>query len=158
MNDLPSAVRSICRLFADDCVIYRVINSASDSAELQQDLDKLAEWEQRWKMTFNIDKCHIMHITGRSKKSLKTQYTLHDQPLQTVNQATYLGIEITSDLSWTAHTNKITNKASQTLGFLRRTCIQLLKKLKEQHTTRLCGQQNIPLLPGTLILRKMLKK
>jgi hypothetical protein len=102
----------------------------ADTVRLQQDLNSLAEWERKWKMAFNIDKCNIMHITGRSKKALKTQYTLHDQPLQTVDQATYLGIEITSDLSWSAHTNKITSKASQTLGFLKRNLHSASKETK----------------------------
>ena len=43
------------------------------------------------------------------------------QPLTTVSQATYLGIELASNLSWTPHINKITSKASQSLGFLKRT-------------------------------------
>ena len=42
------------------------------------------------------------------------------QPLTTVSQATYLGVELASNLSWTPHINKITTKASQSLGFLKR--------------------------------------
>ncbi len=68
INDLPNSVQSNCRLFADDCVIYRVINSVADAVGLQKDLDRLGEWEKKWKMSFNIEKCHIMHIAGRSKK------------------------------------------------------------------------------------------
>ena len=50
---------------------------------------------------------------------------MHSQPLSTVNQATYLGIELTS-----AHVNKVTNKASQTLGFLRRNIHSASKETK----------------------------
>ena len=46
INDLPDSVRSSCRLFADDCVIYKEISSARDATVLQEDLDRLAEWEQ----------------------------------------------------------------------------------------------------------------
>ena len=70
-------------------------------------------------MSFNISKCHIMHVT-RSRKVKNTSYTLHNQPLTTVNQATYLGVELTSNLSWGAHVNKVSHKASQSLGFLKR--------------------------------------
>ena len=130
INDLPSSVQSNVRLFADDCVIYRLIRSTADTVKLQEDLNQLAEWEKKWKMTFNIDKCHIMHIT-KARKVNKTQYTLHQQPLQTVSQATYLGIEIRSDLSWSSHVNKITNKASQSLGFLKRNLHSAKKETKE---------------------------
>ena len=48
INDLPSYVDSPVRLFADDCVIYREIKSNYDSVRLQEDLDNLNRWEQKW--------------------------------------------------------------------------------------------------------------
>ncbi len=119
INDLPAAVKSNVRLFADDCVIYRHIKSNQDTAMLQDDLDSLARWEKKWKMSFNVAKCHIMHIS-RARNPRQTTYTLNDQPLGTVKQATYLGIELSKDLSWSPHTNKVCSKASQSLGFLQR--------------------------------------
>ena len=119
INDLPASVGSKVRLFADDCVLYREVRNPTDAAHLQADLDRLSEWEREWKMSFNIAKCHIMHIS-RSRKVIKTNYTLHNKLLETVSQATYLGVEISSDLSWSPHVNKITSKASQSLGFLQR--------------------------------------
>ena len=41
INDLPTATDSPMRLFADDCILYRRINSAADSAMLQSDLGKV---------------------------------------------------------------------------------------------------------------------
>ena len=40
INDLPSAVRSQVRLFADDCFLYREIHSRQDHIILQQDLQQ----------------------------------------------------------------------------------------------------------------------
>ena len=51
-------------------------------------------------------------------KVLKTNYTLHNQPLETVQQAIFLGVEISADLSWSPYVSKVTSKASQSLGFL----------------------------------------
>jgi len=119
INDLPACIQSNVRLFADDCIIYREICSANDPETLQEDLKRLEEWEKKWRMTFNVDKCHIMHIT-KTRKTVKTDYTLHNQSMSVVQQATYLGVEFSSNLSWTPHINKITNKASQNLGFLKR--------------------------------------
>jgi hypothetical protein len=36
---------SISRLFADDSLIYRKIKSEADALALQEDLDRLQEWE-----------------------------------------------------------------------------------------------------------------
>ena len=37
-----------------------------------------------------------------------------------MNSATYLSVELSSDLSWSRHINKTTNKASKQLSFLKR--------------------------------------
>ncbi|XP_072041276.1 uncharacterized protein [Amphiura filiformis] len=49
-----------------------------------------------------------------------TPLTLHGQHLALTTNSKYLGVTISSDLSWNAHINTITKKANQTLGFLRR--------------------------------------
>jgi hypothetical protein len=43
-------------LFADDCILYRKIRSIKDTIILQDDLNKLADWEQKWGMDFHPDK------------------------------------------------------------------------------------------------------
>jgi hypothetical protein len=45
INDMPDGIQSTVRLFADDTIAYVTISSDADAANLQQDLDKLAEWE-----------------------------------------------------------------------------------------------------------------
>ena len=37
------------RLFADDTLIYRTIESYNDAAKLQSHLTALQEWAQKWK-------------------------------------------------------------------------------------------------------------
>ena len=44
INNLPENVRSSVRLFADDCVLYRNIESPMDCQILQDDLNSLAQW------------------------------------------------------------------------------------------------------------------
>ena len=41
INDLPASIRSSSRLFADDCVVYREIQTQNDCHILQDDLQKL---------------------------------------------------------------------------------------------------------------------
>ena len=65
INDLPQNVTSTSRLFADDCLVYRVINNTCDSEELQKDLDTLEKWERDWQMSFNPDKCEVIRVTNK---------------------------------------------------------------------------------------------
>ena len=41
INDLPDLVKSQCRLFADDCLLYNEIQTSNDSLQLQKDLKLL---------------------------------------------------------------------------------------------------------------------
>jgi ribonuclease P/MRP protein subunit RPP40 len=65
INDLPDAVRSQVRLFADDCLLYRTIKSYKDHVTLQQDLVKL-EWVNNWGMEFNKKKCFILSVRAKT--------------------------------------------------------------------------------------------
>ena len=90
-----------------------------DANILQSDLDTLEEWERTLDMEFNPGKCQVVHIT-RSRQPLQSQYTLHGQILESVDSAKYLGVNISQDLSWNHHINKITGKANRTLSFIKR--------------------------------------
>jgi hypothetical protein len=35
------------KLFADDCLLYRGVNTTSDTNKLQEDLDMLQKWESK---------------------------------------------------------------------------------------------------------------
>ena len=117
INDLQAAVKSKVHLFADDCVMYHAVRSDSDCILLQEDLNRLKEWEHKLCMQFNATKCSSIPITRKRNKQL-SQYTLHNQPLEQVNSATYLGVELSSDLTWAKHRNKACNKANRNLGFI----------------------------------------
>ena len=60
---------------------------------LQKDLDSLGLWEADWQMKFNVAKCHSMRVTRHySHKQIIHDYTLHQQTLENVRSAKYLGI------------------------------------------------------------------
>ena len=63
INDLTENIRSSFRHFADDCVLYRNIESPMDCQILQDDMNSLAQWERDWQMKFNVAKCHSMRVT-----------------------------------------------------------------------------------------------
>ena len=128
INDLPENIRSSVRLFADDCVFYRNKKSPIDCQNLQDDPNSLAQWETDWQMKFNVAKCHSMRVTQHlPENQIQFEYSLHQQKLEQVQSAKYLGITITDKLDWVnmfqkfrVHVSEISCKASKTMGFLRR--------------------------------------
>ena len=130
INDLPSVVRSQVRLFADDCLMYRPVHSIEDQVALQGDLVSLEGWADTWGMRFNAKKCQILTIS-RTRKYLSYFYTLSGHTLDIVDNAKYLGVIISSDLSWSPHVQSVYNRANSTLGFLRRNLRRCPTSLKE---------------------------
>lgn len=120
INDLPSQIVSSIKLFADDCVLYRVITSAQECAILQSDLDVVSSWCAESLMKLNVTKCKSMRVSRLSKNTDPAIYILNDIPLDAVASYKYLGIHITHNLSWNMHVDYVSNNANRMLGFLRR--------------------------------------
>ena len=121
INDayLKTHKNSPLRLFADDCLLYRVISCKEDASLLQEDLDRLYEWTKFWQLSFNITKCILLRCT-RSLSPYQCNYKLNKHTLVTTDQHIYLGVLLDKWLSWSPHISNIASKASQTLNFLKR--------------------------------------
>lgn len=118
INDLTSAVTSNIHLFADDCVIFKEITTPQDITTLQADLNNICNWCQQWRMELNISKRKFMRIS-RSNRCLPV-YHLNNISLEATNSYKYLGVHITSNLTWNKHIKCITNQGNRFLGCLRR--------------------------------------
>lgn len=118
INDLPDVVTSSIHLFADDCVVYREISSNFDTSSLQTDITNIASWCTTWRMDLNTNKCKVLRISRTTQPP--ANYTLNNVTLDTVTSYKYLGIHISSDLSWNHHINYVINNSNRTLGYLRR--------------------------------------
>ena len=118
INDLPSVVKSQVRLFADDTIIY---TTADRSAQLIEDLKNLEAWEQEARMEFHPAKCEIIRFSRKRNRTTLPPYRLHNQIIPVTKTIKYLGVHIQDDLKWRTHADYVTNKASTTQGFFRRT-------------------------------------
>ena len=140
INDLSENGTSQVRLFADDTAMYLTMEGANDSSVLQQDLDRLSAWGSDWHIEFNPSKCQVVQVTGY-KKPINAAYKLHGVILETVTCARYLGVDISSNLSWGSHIDRITGTANRTLGFVRRDIKTKMSGLREAAYTTLVRPQ-----------------
>ena len=124
-HDDDPQVNSSVRLFADDCLLYRPIKSATDQIQLQHDLNAVSSWADTWGMHFNPAKCYIMS-TCPNRAFGPHLYSLCGSVL-----SKYLGITISEDLQWHEHVATTSAKANKVLGFLRRNLCGCPKDLKQ---------------------------
>ena len=51
--------------FADDTKLFRQVR---DTVEMQEDLNRLVEWADKWQMQFNVSKCKVMHVRKKNQR------------------------------------------------------------------------------------------
>ena len=68
INDFPENINSTIRLFADDAKLFRPIKTENDKEILQNDINKLCEWSDKWQLNFNVNKCRVLHVGNRNLK------------------------------------------------------------------------------------------
>jgi hypothetical protein len=117
INDLDTDLISKVSKFADDTKLG--VNAAKPEAiqGMQQDLDKIGEWSEKWQMPFNTDKCKVMHIGFANPK---VNYSLLGSQLQDTVLEKDLGVLISSDLKFSAQCIAVEKQAQKLLGYIRR--------------------------------------
>lgn len=140
INDLPANIQSTIRLFADDCVIYRPISTPLDVCVLQRDLEIISQWCITWLMQINITKTKSVTFTTKLNVD-RHAYAIGENQIEKVTSIKYLGVHLSSNLSWNLHTEHIISKASKTLGFLKRSLFQANKATKLLAYTSLVRSQ-----------------
>jgi hypothetical protein len=136
INDIVQGLKSEIRLFADDSILYRPITSQEDHQILQNDLHKLQQWAEVWKMSFNVKKCAIMSCTRKKNPSI-FNYILKNETIPRVKDHDYLGIRVSNDLNWDKHCEQVISKSSRALGMIRRNLYSCNQQVKSQAYTTL---------------------
>ena len=107
INDMPEGVKSYINLFADDAKLCRQVKNKEDCNILQEDLNKIWRWSNKWEMKFNVDKSHVMEM-GKSGKRPDGTYKLGDGAiLKKVSKEKDLGVTILDNNQPESHVNKI---------------------------------------------------
>ena len=67
--DLDTNIVSKISKFADDTKLCHRVRNPDDIMELQEDINKLVEWVNKWQMSFNVDKYSVIHIGQNNMQS-----------------------------------------------------------------------------------------
>lgn len=114
INDLPNSIKSFVELFADD---VKLLVGPCMQDIVQTDLDELSEWEDTWKLKFNVDKCKVLHC-GRNNTKFK--YKLNNKDLDEITEERDLGVVFNQSFDFSNHILSIISKANQKIGWVLR--------------------------------------
>ena len=126
INGLDNDITSKVLKFADDTKVFRKIESDADRQQLQDDLNKLNEWSEKWQMLFSYGKCKCLH-TGHGNED--AQYTMGDTVLNTTVKEKDLGLTISADMKVSEQCAIAAAKGNQILGLIRRNIVYKEKEL-----------------------------
>ena len=126
INDMNKCLKhSTCSMFADDSRILRSISYVSDTHLLQEDVLNVTTWAKENNMELHENK--FQFVSHKLKSTLLDslpfakeflQYTTAEgQVLEPLDDVLDLGIQVSSDLSWTKHIGSMANKARQSLSW-----------------------------------------
>nr|CAH8862562.1 unnamed protein product [Trichobilharzia regenti] len=119
INDIVSMIKyGKPYLFADDLkVVYDFdYNDMNIVSKIQEDLNSLCNWSEKWQLTFNPAKSGITYF-GRWKPSMCLY--MYGDLVSNTNTVTDLGITY-SDLTFTEHANKVVSDCKRLTGFVLR--------------------------------------
>ena len=124
INDLPKECENLSdiSLFADDAKLSKLLSSNNDKIMLQQSLNRLKSWADKWLLSLNIIKCIVINI--RKGCDDPNDYYIETQTgnkiLQCANSTSDLGIIIDNNLNFKSHINSKIKKANSMLGIIKR--------------------------------------
>ena len=77
--------------FADDTKAAKIIESDEDGKKMQTIIDSLGAWAKKWGMSFNVNKCKVLHV-GRTNP--RHRYFLNGEEVEEVKEEKDLGVLI----------------------------------------------------------------
>ena len=113
-----SSSADLC-LYADDICYHKELFSCSECQDVQSDVNAISDWVAFSGLQLNVSKTKSMSIT-RKNKSQNLHLVLHISTIEQVPFMKYLGIHLSSDLTWSKHISEVCNKARRIIGFLYR--------------------------------------
>ena len=107
-------------MYADGITMTRIISNPTDYSYLQEDIKSLCLWITDNYLNLNIKKCCYMVFTRKHNAILlaKDLYIGNKQVPAKTNHYKYLGINLSSDLSWLFHIQLICKEARKLVGMI----------------------------------------
>ncbi|KAF2352887.1 Reverse transcriptase domain [Trinorchestia longiramus] len=117
INDLDVGIISKINKFGDDTKFCHRAFTEMDRATIQSDLNRLLQSTETWQMSFNIEKCSVMHVGANNRHF---QHMMYNIPIETAQQQRDLGVIVTENLKHDKQVEKSVKNACRILGFIAR--------------------------------------
>jgi len=112
IDDLLRSIRCPTFAFADD---VKITTSAGRTA-LAEDVERVAQWADKWDLPLNFHKCHLLTQGGGD---MQVEIEGKDIAINAVSKVKDLGVMVSSDFKWATQCRAASQKARNELFRLR---------------------------------------
>ena len=107
--------------FADDTKLFRKLKEIGDKQKLQDDIDKLVKWSEKWQMLFNFGNCKCIHTgSGNSGVNYEMGGTNCLVILSKTVQEKDLEVTTNANMKVSEQCRIAASNGNQVLGMIRR--------------------------------------
>ena len=117
INDLEEGVTGKILKCADDTNLFTTTKEIGDKNNLQDDIDKLVKWSEKWQMLFNFGKCKCLH---RGPGNTGINYEMGGTVLRKTLKEKDLGVTMNANMKVSEQCRIAASKGKQVLGMIRR--------------------------------------
>ena len=117
INDSEEGVTGSILIFADYTKLFRKTNENGDKQTLQDDIDELLKWSEKWQMLFNFWKCKCLH---NEPGNTGMNYEMGGTILSKTVKEKDLGVTMNANMKVSEQCRIAASKENQVLGIIRR--------------------------------------
>ena len=133
INDITNNIKSYIKLFADDTMIFIVVEDPTQAAQiLNDDLQTIHQWSETWLVKFNAKKTKSLLFGSKSNRHPHPKLYLNHQEISEVENHMHLGITLSSNGKWDEHISNIIAKTNFKLTVFRKLKYSLDRKSLER--------------------------
>ena len=121
INDIVDNIKSHIKLFADDTMIYTVVEDPVRAAVmLNNDLKMINSWSETWLVKFNAKKTKSILFGTKTNRWKHPKLFLHDEEITEVDSHTHLGLTLSSNGKWEEQISCMIAKTNYKLVVMRK--------------------------------------
>ncbi len=117
INDIDVGLNNFTLKSADDTKIGNSVITNHDRISLQENLRKILNWDQRWEIPFNVNKCNVLQVGTRNQKF---DYEMNGIKFESVQCVKDLGVIVESSLKDSQQCKEAAGKSNIMLSFINR--------------------------------------
>ena len=108
---------SLIIAYADDTKLAMKVPNKRECRRMQEDITRISNWADRNMMSFNVNKCDILHL---GRRNLKHVYRMNGVDIGEASSVRDLGLIVQDDLSFKKHIEKTADRVSKLAKAIKR--------------------------------------